>query len=187
MDCPNLGDDSLANTAERRRMFGLATRIPYLCSMPLEHPGVHVPPPLVYAAGFLAGWLVDRLHPLRITTTLGNGRVIIAGVCFVVWLALMLAAFTTFGRAKTTPFPNRPASALVTSGPYRFTRNPMYLSLIALYVGLTLMLNSWWPLMMLPLVLVIIDRAVIAREERYLTDAFPADYPAYQRRVRRWL
>ena len=112
---------------------------------------------------------------------------IIAGVCFVVWLALMLAAFATFGRAKTTPFPNRPASALVTSGPYRFTRNPMYLSLIALYIGLTLMLNSWWPLMMLPLVLVIIDRAVIAREERYLTDAFPADYPAYQRRVRRWL
>src|SRR5438552_6992387 len=91
MDCPNLGDDSLANTAERRRMFGLATRIPYLCSMPLEHPGVHVPPPLLYAAGFLAGWLVDRLHPLRMTTTLGNGRVIIAGVCFVIWLALMLA------------------------------------------------------------------------------------------------
>src|SRR5207253_2608083 len=119
------------------------------------------------------------------TTSPGNGRMIIAVVCFVIWLALMLAAFTTFARARTTIIPNQPANALVTNGPYRITRNPMYVSLAALYIGLSLLVNSWWPLVLLPVVLVIIDRAVIAREERYLTDAFPADYPAYQRRVRR--
>jgi len=63
----------------------------------------------------------------------------------------------------------------------------MYMSLTALYLGLTIILRSWWPLILLPVVLLIIRRYVIAREERYLAGAFPLEYPAYCARVRRWL
>ena len=67
------------------------------------------------------------------------------------------------------------------------TRNPMYVSLVALYAGVTLLVNTWWPFLFLPFVVIAVDRAVIAREERYLASAFPAEYGAYARRVRRWL
>ncbi|HEX6629907.1 MAG TPA: isoprenylcysteine carboxylmethyltransferase family protein, partial [Gemmatimonadaceae bacterium] len=83
--------------------------------------------------------------------------------------------------------PNRPATRLATGGPYRLTRNPMYVSLAALYLGVALFANSWWPVALLPLVLLVVDRAVIAREERYLAAAFPDEYAAYRARVRRWL
>ncbi|HEX3158684.1 MAG TPA: isoprenylcysteine carboxylmethyltransferase family protein [Gemmatimonadaceae bacterium] len=154
---------------------------------PIPNPGVRFPPPLVYAAGIAAGWLVDRRWPLPMTVAEPPVREILADLCFLLWLALMVWAFVTFRRARTSVIPNQPASAIVTNGPYRFTRNPMYVSLVALYLAVTLALDSWWPLLFLPLVVLVIQRAVIAREERYLASAFPADYEAYRRRVRRWL
>jgi protein-S-isoprenylcysteine O-methyltransferase Ste14 len=63
----------------------------------------------------------------------------------------------------------------------------MYVSLFALYVAVALFANTWWPIVILPLVLIVVDRAVIAREERYLASAFPTEYAAYRARVRRWL
>jgi protein-S-isoprenylcysteine O-methyltransferase Ste14 len=153
---------------------------------PIPNAGVRFPPPLLYFAGLAAGWGLDRWHRLPIS---GESplREAIGGVGILIWLALFLSALATFRRARTTLIPNLPAAALVTGGPYRFTRNPMYLSLVALYVGVTLLMNSWWPLLFLPAVVVVIDRAVIAREERYLASAFPAEYGAYTKRVRRWL
>ena len=63
----------------------------------------------------------------------------------------------------------------------------MYVSLIALYLGISLWLNTWWPLALLPVVVVLVDRLVIAREERYMATAYPGEYDAYRARVRRWL
>ena len=83
--------------------------------------------------------------------------------------------------------PNLPAARLVTNGPYRITRNPMYVSLVALYLAVSLLLNSWWPVLFLPLVIFVMGLAVIRREERYLAGAFPEEYAAYRRNVRRWL
>lgn len=154
---------------------------------PRRHPGVHVPPPIIYAAGFLAGWLLQRWRPLPITAGTSFVREAAALACFVVWMALMFWAMATFRRARTAILPIRPASRIVTGGPYRFTRNPMYLSLVMLYLGLTLAINSIWPALLLPLVVLVIDRAVIQREERYLGEAFPGDYSTYRQRVRRWL
>jgi protein-S-isoprenylcysteine O-methyltransferase Ste14 len=114
-------------------------------------------------------------------------RVALAAAGVIVYAALFLGAFAAFRRHRTTLIPNRPATAFVTSGPYRFTRNPMYLSLVALYLGVSAFANSWWPVILLPLVIVVIDRAVIAREERYLAATFPGEYSAYRSRVRRWL
>jgi protein-S-isoprenylcysteine O-methyltransferase Ste14 len=154
----------------------------------LPHPNVLVPPPVIYVVGFAAGWLVNRRWPLPILGPEHSRlRIAVAATFILCWLVLMIAAFTTFRRARTAIVPLFPATSVVTAGPYRVTRNPMYVSLIALYVGVSLIVNSWWPLIVLPLVVLLIDRAVIAREERYLRSAFPTEYAAYCDRVRRWL
>jgi protein-S-isoprenylcysteine O-methyltransferase Ste14 len=81
----------------------------------------------------------------------------------------------------------RPSSALVVSGPYRFTRNPMYLGMTLMTVAIALWLNTWWVIVLLVPALLVIQRFVIAREERYLHRRFGAEYDAYTRQVRRWL
>ena len=147
-----------------------------------------MPPPVIYLIGFVAGWLIDRRWPLEtFGPEHGRTRIAIATVFLVCWLVLMMSAVITFRRARTAIIPVLPASTVVTTGPYRVTRNPMYVSLVALYVGASLLVNSWWPLILLPAVVLLIDRAVIAREERYLRSAFPAEYAAYCDRVRRWV
>jgi len=151
--------------------------------------GVHVPPPLVYAIAFLAGYGLDRRNRLPIASPGGGAHALaVAGwVLAALGVSIAGSAIVQFVRARTTVLPHRPARALVMTGIYRITRNPMYLSLAVLYVGLALLINSVWPLVLLPVALVIIDRAIIVREERYLSAAFPATYAEYLRRVRRWL
>lgn len=151
------------------------------------HAGVRFPPPLLYAAGFVVGLGLNRWRPLPMTVGASPARAAVAVACVVAYAVLFVGAFGAFRRARTTLIPNRPAAALVTGGPYRLTRNPMYLSLVVLYLGVAAFANSWWPVLLLPLVVVAVDRAVIAREERYLAAAFPAEYAAYRSRVRRWL
>jgi len=154
---------------------------------PPPHAGVRFPPPLVYAAGVLAGWLLDRQWPWRIAEQPSSWRSLLAAAFIAFALVIMASAVLLFRRARTSLIPNKPSAAFVVAGPYRFTRNPMYVSMTALYLGVSLALNSWWPLVFLPFVLLIIQRAVIAREERYLTARFPTEYPEYCRTVRRWL
>ena len=156
-------------------------------SAPLASAGVRFPPPFVYALGVLAGWLANRRWRWAITDSPAAWRSIVAVLFGLAWLALFVSAASLFRRAGTSLIPNKPTSAFVVSGPYRFTRNPMYVSMAALYLAATFALNSWWPLVLLPLVLLVIQRAVIAREERYLRQRFPEEYPAYCSRVRRWL
>lgn len=153
----------------------------------MTNPGVHFPPPFLYVAGLLGGWMLHRWRPLPFTAGPSEGRDLISVALFTVWLGMMFSALLTFRRAHTAVMPNRPAAELVTEGPYRLTRNPMYVSLVALYAALSLVLNTWWPLVLLPLVVLAVDRIVIAREERYLSTAFPDAYAAYRARVRRWL
>jgi protein-S-isoprenylcysteine O-methyltransferase Ste14 len=152
-----------------------------------DNPGVHFPPPLLFAVGFAAAWLAHRRWPLPLMR--GDARYLemlglalgAGGVLFILW------GLATFHRHRTGIFPNRPASRIVRDGPYRFTRNPMYVGMTAAYLGLTVMLNDAWPLTALPIVLVALVRLVIAREEQYLASAFSEEYEAYRRSVRRWL
>lgn len=153
---------------------------------PIPNAGVHYPPPLWYVGGVVGGWLLDRLWPLRLAGT-ASMHMTLAAFFLVAWAGMMLWALATFRSARTSLVPNRPSSALATNGPYRVTRNPMYVSLVCAYVAVSMLLNSWWPLALLPLVMLAMQRFVIAREERYLTSAFPVEYPAYCQRVRRWL
>lgn len=91
-------------------------------------------------------------------------------------------------RAGTTISVDRPTTAIVASGPYRYSRNPLYVALTLLYLGLgAAALNTLWALVLLPPLLVVIQRGVIEREERYLERKFGEEYRRYKRRVRRWL
>jgi protein-S-isoprenylcysteine O-methyltransferase Ste14 len=89
--------------------------------------------------------------------------------------------------AGTNVNPSLPTTAIVTSGPYRFSRNPLYVGLTLLYCGLTLVLNTWWGLILLIPILVIMHRGVVLREERYLEEKFGDAYRQYCSRVARYL
>ncbi|MDQ2666093.1 MAG: isoprenylcysteine carboxylmethyltransferase family protein [Gemmatimonadota bacterium] len=156
--------------------------------IPLTSAGVYVPPPLWFAAGLLLGWAGDRylvalpMSPAIASHVWSVGPLfIVAGVVLVAW------GMVTFRRAGTAIVPNRPAARIVSSGPYRFTRNPMYTGLTLVYVGVSALLASWWPLLLLPVVLVVVFQFVIRREEAYLHSAFGDEYAAYCGRVGRWL
>jgi len=155
---------------------------------PLSNAGVYFPPPLLFVIGFLVGWMLDRYwYPLPLTGFGGSAIAILGWILLALGVILAASGVVTFRRAKTAINPHGSASQLVTHGPYRFTRNPMYTGLTLQYLGGAALLDSWWPIIVLPIVLFVLVRTVISREETYLNDAFGADYGAYTTRVRRWL
>ncbi len=89
--------------------------------------------------------------------------------------------------AHTTRRTDKPVSSLVQDGPFRYSRNPGYLSLAMIYAGIAILRNALWAILLMPLVLYVIQREVIEREERYLERTFGEEYLAYKRRVRRWV
>lgn len=105
----------------------------------------------------------------------------------VVAFALMLWGRRTLTSAGTNVDPKRPTTAIVTSGPYRFTRNPLYLGLALAYLGITLAVNTWWGIVVLAPLLLIMHAGVVRREERYLENKFGESYRQYRARVRRYL
>jgi protein-S-isoprenylcysteine O-methyltransferase Ste14 len=147
--------------------------------------GIRIPPPLFYVAGFLIGVALELAFPIDDPPL----AVSLAGalICGGLWLALDGAAMLFFRRAGTSMVPMNPSSALVTSGPYRFTRNPMYLGMAFGYIALAFALGVIWALVLLPVVIAAVDRLVIAREETYLVRRFGSVYCDYMARVRRWL
>jgi protein-S-isoprenylcysteine O-methyltransferase Ste14 len=150
-----------------------------------DRSGVRIPPPLIYIAGFLVGVALEVAFPIAALPLALALAAALVGI--VIWLALDGAAMLHFQRARTSMVPMRPSTALVTSGPYRFTRNPMYLGMAVLYAALALALGVIWALAVLPLVILALDRLVIAREEPYLERKFGDQYRQYRGRVRRWL
>jgi protein-S-isoprenylcysteine O-methyltransferase Ste14 len=146
---------------------------------------VRLPPPLLYALPLLVAWAVDRAIPLtlpgRPAITVVGLLLVVAGVSISAWAVL------TFRRHHTTVIPHHAVSTFVTAGPYRFSRNPMYVGLSLTYVGASMLLDSWWPLFVLPVILVAVDRLVIAREESYLRGRFGGAYDEFCALVRRWV
>ena len=147
--------------------------------------GVRVPPPAYYLAGLLGGAALELAFPVDGPPIFVVLPVALAGGAL--WLALDGAAMLHFRRAGTSMIPLNPSTALVTTGPYRFTRNPMYVGMAALYIALAVTLGLIWALFLMPLVVFAVDRLVIAREEAYLTRKFGQPYRDYSARVRRWL
>jgi protein-S-isoprenylcysteine O-methyltransferase Ste14 len=153
---------------------------------PPDHAGVFIPPPLLYVVPLGVGALLQRLVPVAILPR-SVGTVAGGWLLFALGIALFAAALLNFHRARTSLIPIKPTTAIVETGPYRFTRNPMYVSMTLIYLGVTLWIDSIWPLVFLPIVLFTVQRAVIAREERYLEAKFGEAYRGYKGRVRRWI
>jgi protein-S-isoprenylcysteine O-methyltransferase Ste14 len=150
-------------------------------------PGVRVPPPLIFAGGWLAAWYLDREFPFEIDGAGTSWAQAGLGVLLIgVGLSLIVAAGGALRRAQTPIRPDRPARVLVTGGPFRWTRNPLYLGLTAIYAGAAALANAAWPIVFLPIVLIVLTTTVVHREEEHLRGAFP-EYEDYSRRVRRWL
>jgi protein-S-isoprenylcysteine O-methyltransferase Ste14 len=150
-----------------------------------ERPQVRIIPPLVYLAGLVIGmtvgyWLPTRFLSPATAWTLG-------GVLMIAGAVLVASAVGLFARKGTTVRPDRAPAVLVVDGPFTFTRNPMYLGLTCIYLGVTAGLQSLWALIILPVVLYIIWREVILKEEAFLERRFGSDYLHYKERVRRWL
>jgi protein-S-isoprenylcysteine O-methyltransferase Ste14 len=142
-------------------------------------------PPLVYGGAFIMGLLLHLVFPLHILpTTLARG---IGAVCVLVSLPLALATLRALSRAHTPVDPMKPTTALVTEGPFRYSRNPIYVALTLLYVGVALLINALWILLLVVPAVLVIRYGVIAREEVYLTRKFGDAYRQYTTQVRRWL
>jgi protein-S-isoprenylcysteine O-methyltransferase Ste14 len=150
-------------------------------------PAVAFPPPLLFVVGLVAGVLLDRRLSLPVVIPDRPMVAVMGGALVVGGLALVYTGIWTFRRWRTAVYPNRPATLVVETGIYRYTRNPMYLGMTIFYVGVTLLLTSIASLLLLPVVLGVLCWQVIAREERHLRERFPEAYQAYCARVRRWI
>lgn len=146
-------------------------------------PGVRIPPPVIAAAVMGAAWLLDRLWTVQLgppVPALG-GMVIALAIMLIGWAVLVLV------KAGNDPRPDRPDAVLVEGGPYRFSRNPIYLGFLLGAAGLALVWGTLWGWIGVAVLHGLLDRAVIAREEAYLEGRFGAAYAAYRARVRRWM
>ncbi len=150
-----------------------------------DNPGVIAPPPLIYAGALAAGLLANRLYPISflprpVSRALGWPAVL-AG------LAIGFFGFREMKRAETNVDPYKPTTAIVEAGPYRYTRNPLYVGMTLIYAGFTARANALPAALVLPAALAVMRRGVIEREERYLERKFGDEYLQYKARVRRWL
>lgn len=148
---------------------------------------VVIPPPALFVISFIAGLQIHRVLAWPLPPSVdaagrafGIGLVVFAGL-------LLLPAPALFLLRRTTIVPHRSARSLVTGGPYRITRNPMYLALTTAYVGVALWLHVAWPLALLSFPIWVLHNKVIPFEEANLERIFGAEYQAYRQRVRRWV
>lgn len=156
--------------------------------MEVEHwraPGIHLPPPLLVVAVTAAGLALERVVPLPDWP--GRSGRPVAALLLVSWLLLLFLSLRELGRFGTTVRPDRPATALVTSGPYARTRNPLYLGLVLLQGAAGFWFGSLWVLLLIGATVALLTRFAILREERYLEATFGDAYREYRNRVPRWL
>jgi protein-S-isoprenylcysteine O-methyltransferase Ste14 len=151
-----------------------------------DSPGVIIFPPLLFLSTLLLGVVLHFLAPLPWTLPAPGSRII--GVLFLVAsMFLARSAESQMKRVGTNVRPDLPTTSIVTGGPFRYSRNPLYIATLGLYIGLALLFPAVWPLLLIIPMLIVLSWGVIAREERYLDAKFGVEYRAYRDRVRRWI
>lgn len=152
-----------------------------------DHAGVRIAPPKLFLFSLVLGFVLDWLWPLGwLDAQPGWLRFGLGGLFVLAGIGIMAWALGLFREAGTAVPPWEPTTALVTAGAYRYSRNPMYLAVVLLYFGLSLLFAAAWPLMVLVPALIVLHVAVIFREEAYLERRFGDAYRQYRARVRRW-
>ncbi len=153
-----------------------------------DHADVVVMPPLLFLGALAAGAMLSFIVPIGPGIGSANALALTVGATFVaIGLALASLSARGFRLAGTSVIPSEPSTALVVTGPYRFTRNPIYIGFVLAYFGFAIMLTSMWVLLLLVPVLMILQRGVVVREEAYLERQFGDAYRKYKARVPRWL
>jgi len=149
-----------------------------------DNPGIRVPPPLIYVVPLILGRMLDRR---RHVPFLPRGVARGLGFSLLGGGAVLNGWFLRTIRKTHVPIrTDKPVPRLTTEGPFRYSRNPSYLALAMIYAGIALLRNSLWAILFLPVVVAVIQREVIGREERYLERAFGEEYLAYKEQVQRW-
>lgn len=151
-----------------------------------DHPHVIASPPLIFLGFLVLGLGLEWLWPTALGLVIGFRVALAAGILAIAG-GLAVTGIRAFRRAGTNVPPHKPATAIVTDGPFRYSRNPLYLGLALILAAAGVGLDSLWVLLMLAPMLVVIRYGVIAREERYLEAKFGDAYRRYKARVRRWL
>ena len=150
-----------------------------------DNPGIVAPPPLIYLGALIFGLLLNRRLPIGFVprgiarglgwSLLGAGALLLGWFEWAMW------------QADTSSNPYKPVKHIATEGPFRYTRNPGYLAMTMIYAGIASLANALWAILLLPGALLVIQRGVIEREERYLERKFGEEYLRYKARVRRWI
>lgn len=150
---------------------------------PDHGPGVRIPPPVMVAGLLAVAWLLRQVMPVPIGPPLPalGALVIFAALALIGWAVLVMV------RAGVDPRPDKPDAAMVEAGPFRFSRNPIYLGFLLVLAGFALRWGDLWAWVALAAAHLVLDRMVVAREEAYLATRFGAAYAAYRGRVRRWV
>ena len=154
-------------------------------SEPNDHAQVKIHPPVLVSMHVLAAFFLNKLWPLSFTFP----KVLewVGYVLVLIGLGLTISAASGLMRARTTLDPHGSVSNIVTSGPYRFSRNPIYLGFVCLLIGFPFIFRMYWGLILSPLLIVLMNMLVIQHEEAYLEKKFGEAYAGYKSRVRRWL
>lgn len=153
--------------------------------MKQDNAGVRIPPPTVFVVLSVTGLLLQKIMPLNMHLSewvkyLGLGTFILTAVGLVYMIYF-------FKKHQTEIEPWRSTERILTSGPFRFSRNPIYLLSCGIPIGLAFGYHTYWPLIMLPPSILIVQYWAIVREEKYLEAKFGEEYLSYKSKVRRWL
>lgn len=148
---------------------------------------LHAPVPWVFVLTYLLGVALESVRPWTISSAGARASTITGGVLFVVGALIAGWGLIIFRRARTTTVPGESSAKLVTWGPYRFTRNPMYVGLSLAYLGEAALLKQIWPVLLLPLTLAYLNWTVIPVEEAKLQEVFQDQHKQYSLSVRRWV
>ena len=147
---------------------------------------LRVPVPWVFVLAYLFGVIPER-HSSYMPAKVGEHSTLVGAIFFSAGAIIAGWALAIFRKARTTTVPGKSSAAIVMWGPYRFTRNPMYVGLTLAYIGEAGLLHQVWPLALLPLVLAYVNWIVIPLEESKLREVFADEYEQYRSRVRRWV
>jgi len=148
---------------------------------------VIVSPPAIFTAVLVAGLLLHKFLPLGVLLQSSRLSMIIGNILFVISGFIMVSTALLMIKKKTALRPDKKTTTIVTTGFFRYSRNPLYISLMLVYCGITAHVNALWLLLLLPVLFIALDTCVVRYEEKYLEEKFGEVYLQYKKNVRRWI